>query len=401
MTAGRPTMSALPRAAVCPASVVLPQTDYASEYSDGGNDRHAVMEAAVINREHDKLPPQVAQLLAEYDADRIYPELTLFYDWVNDAGRSSEKRTNRVDRYASATAYEIPGTSDVVAIDVKRRRGLVIDWKGWEEVGGAAINLQTSGYAIALARLFDLDEVTVAIAYLGEGKQYVDVAALDEVDFDAFRIQIKALNGRIAAARREPLKHMKVSRHCRWCSAFFDCAAQKALEIDLGDDKEIARIEGMIPFDNDELAAKAYDFVAKARVLLKRTSDALYARASQRPIPLSNGKWFGRVEKRGNLELVADVVYDVVRAKHGQVIADKAVERVATQTRLEAALKETGPKSLAAEKKAILDTVEKLNGSSRTPKSSIEECDQSKLAGPREVSPEAIEAADKLLAANG
>ncbi len=392
----QPSMSALPRANVCPTSIVLPQKDYESSFSDDGNTRHALMEAAVINKEWHKLPPEVAAILSEYGDLDIYPELTLFYDWVNDEGRTSERRTSRVDRYSSATAYEIPGTTDVAAIDRKRKRGVVVDWKGWEEVGLATVNLQTTGYATALARLFKLDEVTVVIAYLGEGKQHVDIAVLDEPNFKLYQSQIKALNLRIADARRAPLEHVKISRHCRWCNAFEDCPAQRQLALQLRDDTVVQQFESM-SLDDDATAADAYDFVSKARVLLKRTSDALYARASQRPIPLNNGKFFGRVEKRGNLELVADVVYDVVRAKHGQKIADLAVQRVATQTQLEEALRFVGAKTLKGAKKEILDRVEELKGSSRTPSTPIEECDAGKLAAPRATSTAAIDAADKLM----
>lgn len=384
-------MSALPRAAVCPASVVLPQRDYQTTFADDGNDRHAAMEFAVIERDFDKLPPKVAALLKTYVPESTFAELTLFYDFVNDAARTAERRTNRVERYASALPYEVPGTADVVAIDLAARVGLVVDWKGWEEVGAAAVNMQTTGYAIALAKLFDLDLVTVAIAYLGEGKQHVDIATIDAVDFDAWRVQLAALNLRVTAARRDP--QPVISRHCRWCPAWEACPAQKSLALELRDDSALTRYEGM-SLDDDATAADVYEFAQKAGVLLKRTKDALYARASHRPIPLRDGRWFGRVEKRGNLELVGDVVYDVIRAEHGQAIADKAVQRDATQASIKRALKAAGVKSVDGALKPILERVAKLDGSSRKTKIEIDVVDEAQLL---RATPGAIAAGDALL----
>jgi hypothetical protein len=103
------SMSVLPRANVCPASVTLPQQSYESEYADQGTERHAALELAVVNRDYDQLPDEVAALLADYAPTSTYAELTMFYDFVNDTARSAERRSNRVDRYASATPYEISG----------------------------------------------------------------------------------------------------------------------------------------------------------------------------------------------------------------------------------------------------------------------------------------------------
>lgn len=392
------SMSALPRVAVCAASAVLPQHEYGTQYAVDGTSRHAEMEAAIIRREYDKLPAEVAELLADYPPDGIYAELTMFYDFVNDSARSAERRESRVDRYASALPYEIPGTADVVAIDRANRRGLVVDWKGWEEVGAAAVNLQTTGYAMSLAKLFDLDVVIVAIAYLGEGKQHVDIATIDGPLFDLWKDQLANLQLAVTRARRNPLP--VIGRQCRWCPAWEACPTQKALALELRDDSAVVRYEGA-SLEDDATAAEVYDWVTRARVLLKRTSDALYARAARRPIPLRNGQFFGRVERPGNLKLTGDVVYNVVRALHGQEAADRAVGRDASQASIKRALKAAGVKSVEGELKAVLKRVAEMGGSSRKPTIDMDVVDASHLLDtPERIASEttaALDAADQLL----
>jgi hypothetical protein len=388
------TMSALPRTFACPSSLVLPHTPYDNVYSDDGKDAHAEMQAAAINREWHKLPPRVAELVSQYDPEDVYPELILVYDYVQDVARSLDKRAAR--DYSGSGPFEIPGTADLVAVDRRHRRGLVVDYKRWEEVGAPDANTQTLGYSVALARLFSLDEVTVAISYLGDGKRHTEVATLDELDFVTFADRLKQLNVLVASAAADRDRFLAVGRQCRWCPAFHDCPKQKELTIDVDDGTADERMERLVPLHDDRDAADAYDFLARLRVLTKRLGDALWLRASERPIPLSNGKFYGRVEKRGNLELDADTVYKVVRAKHGQAIADMAVERVATQTKLEDALRFAGVKTLKSAKDDIIADVERLGGTSRKPKSSVEEVDQSKLAAPQ-LSTETLAAANQLV----
>jgi hypothetical protein len=262
--------------------------------------------------------------------------------------------------------------------------------------------MQTTGYALSLARLFDLDTVTVAIAYLGEGKQHVDIATIDAIDFDAWRVSLAALHGRIAAARRDP--QPVIGRQCRWCPAFAACPAQRQLALELQEPTAITRYEGM-SLDDDAVAAEVHEWLGRARVLLKRTTDALYARAARRPIPLRNGQFFGRVQRPGDLKLTGDVVYDVVRALYGQEAADRAVGRDASQASIKRALKAAGVKSVAGELKAVLARVAEMGGSSRTPKIDMDVVDASQLLDtPERIASEttaAFDAADQLLLTEG
>lgn len=363
------TMSAVPRTLACPASMVLPHTPYSNEFSEAGVVGHNEMESAAINREWHKLPPIVQDLLTAYDADHVYPELGLVYNYVLNTGRVIDRMAAR--DYRGIEPYEIPGTADLVAVDARRRRGLVVDYKRFEEVGHPSVNTQTLGYAAALARAFDLDEVDVAIAYLGEGKRYTETATLDGVDFDAHRIRLMTLDTTIAGARVDPNAYLQTGRHCRWCPAFHACPEQAALALELKTDPEV--IERQLPLDNDEFAANAYAFLARIKILSKRLSDAVYARAAERPIPIGNGKVLGRVEKRGNLQLDADTVYQVMRAMHGQEAADASVRRTASQSGIEEALKLRGENPISKAKEFVLKRVEELGGTSRKPSTAIEE----------------------------
>lgn len=388
------SMSALPRTFACQASAVLPHKSYSTADSEEGVSNHAEMEAAVINKEWHKLPPEAAEIIQQYRD--VYPELVLVYNRATDTARTADKQAAR--QYRDLGPFEIPGTCDVACVDRANRRGAIVDWKKWEEVGHPEINAQTTGYAIALARVFDLDEVTVAISYLGEGKRHTEIAVLDEMDLLAFRDRLRALDGMVAKAHKDPDGYAITGRQCRYCPAFHDCPKQFQLSAEIETGVALARVEST-SLDDDVSAAKAYEFMLAVGIFAKRVRDAVYSRAGQRPIPLASGKVLGRVEKRGNEQLDGETVYKVVRAKHGQAIADLAVERVATKTKLKQAMTFVGGKSAKASEGDVLEEVRKLGGVSRRATSyPIEECDPDRIVG---TDPAALKAADATLAEAG
>lgn len=388
------SMSALPRTFACPTSFVLPWTANDNEYSDSGTAGHSEMESAVLNWELDKLPPEVAPLLAEYRREHVMIEQPIYYNFLSDESRLGVKSD---DRDYKPLPFEIPGKSDVMAVDVARRRGLVIDWKQFEEVGAAISNSQTTGYAVALARLFDLDEVTVVIAYLSPANRHVDIAVLDDLDFMAYGDRLRQLQLDVAGARAQPSHYLRLGRHCRWCPAYFDCDEQKTMQLQLAAENAMQSVEQMLPLDDDDAALAAFNLRERVSIFNKRLNEALFSRAARRPIPLADGRFFGKVEKQGDRELNADTVYAVVKAQHGQDVADAAVERVATFTKLKAALKSAGVKSVAKAEKQVIDVVAEQGGVSRKTTMAIEVTTADKLLDRRPVSPEVIDAANKLL----
>ena len=106
-------------------------------------------------------------------------------------------------------------------------------------------------------------------------------------------------------------------------------------------------------------------------MLAKRLREALYARAAERPIPLGNGMVLGERTVEGNDKLDGDIVWTVVRDLHGQEMADAAVERHATKSKLDAAIKAAGLK-VAPTKRAVLAEVDARGGIERRQSTKVE-----------------------------
>lgn len=107
--------------------------------------------------------------------------------------------------------------------------------------------------------------------------------------------------------------------------------------------------------------------------LLKRIRSAIFGYASEIDVPLGDGRVLGRRMKLGATTLDGDVVYETVREKYGQEVADAAVSREATQVKLEAMLKAQGVKPRAPAMRELLAEVAKRGGSKREPKETTDE----------------------------
>ncbi len=346
--------SSVPRLLVCPGSAHLPHHAYESKWADLGDGRHADAETAADMGATDELPDQVRELMLP--GDELATECAMAYDVSDDTARALGHISWR--DYRDLRQMEIPMTIDLIIRGSGRI--VVVDYKGFEEVDDAETNAQLATGALAVARAGAYTEVTVAIIYLGATWKPPSVALLCEFDLNLHADRLRAL---VASSDRT----LRVSKHCKYCPAFHDCPEQKMLAVDAGGGALAIRIEGMIPFANDDDAADAFDLMQRIKTLTTRIHAALYARAAERPIPLRNGKWLGKVQKQGNEKLDGDVVYDVVKALHGQNVADAAVIRSATKVRLKAAVKS------APAMKAVLDEVRSLGGSKREDKEAIEE----------------------------
>ncbi len=98
------------------------------------------------------------------------------------------------------------------------------------------------------------------------------------------------------------------------------------------------------------------------------------------PFMTHSGKMFGPVEKLGNEKLDGDIAYDVIRERHGQAIADAAVERSASKKRIKEALGFVGVKGQVAElERKVLDEARARGGSKRDTKTVIEEFEPRQL----------------------
>ncbi len=369
------TASKVELALACPGSFALPHTDVRTPEAEAGKALHEKDEAAIKSGN-----------VPEAFTDR-WPGLTwraevkFAYDVATGEGRELGTGTDR--DYSSINPFEIAGTADVVGTAPGKL--VVIDRKSFDpNVSRAAQNAQLHILALAASRSLGLDHADVAIMHEVRG---LDVAALDVLDLDLFASEIRTLLLSVARERKSardglPIT-LKTGKHCRWCNAFAACPKQ-------GELMELVKTDGgqldpgsrmLISLERDEDAAEAYLFAGRVSMLLKRLNSALYARASERPIPIGNGKMFGKVATLGNEKLDGDVVYQVVKEKHGQAIADTAVIRSATKTRLKEALGFVGGK-VAANERDVLDEVRLRGGSRKDSKETVEEfVPQLKVAG--------------------
>jgi hypothetical protein len=147
----------------------------------------------------------------------------------------------------------------------------------------------------------------------------MDVARLESMDLDAFAAEAREALSTIVRVRDAYRNGMPLDYRegtwCTYCPAFHACGAKQSMALQL-------RGEAALRLDltNDNDAADAYDFAQKVRQLLKRLDAAVYARASEQPIPLNDGRVFGPRTKQGNEKLDGDIVWRTVaempRSRH-------------------------------------------------------------------------------------
>lgn len=346
------TASSLPRLFLCLASGLLKQTAYNTEYAEAGKERHGTIESGVVAGDLSSMPAKVRALV---EGMTVRAEVSVVYDAATHTARELGAQLGR--SYGTLKPFEIPGTIDLLAVG--DGRVVIADWKGYEAVDGAERNRQILLYALAVALIYRVFEVTVAIAYLSDEDRAIEVVTLEMPELDVYADELKALQLSAAKASTNPHAYEVVGRHCKYCPAFLDCDKQKQLEADFKANVIASKFNSVIPFENDQDAADAFDLFERMQLFIQRVRSAIYARAAERPIPLNNGKMLGEREKLGGREIDGDAAYALIREKYGQEVADKAVRREAAQTWIKAAL--TGHKDVKSAEKAKDELVELLD----------------------------------------
>lgn len=348
----------------CEGAFTLPWRDNPNQWSDGGNERHAVDEQSINSGD---VPEEYTD---RWPGLAWRSEVAYMYDVSSDTARYLGCGIGRA--YGDQRPFEVPGTIDVEGrgFDANGRSMLVtVDKKGFEAQTPADRHPQVRFLALAAARVQSADRIVVAIRpELGpiDENEVDPVFDLDVIAHDVRQRVIRAAAVR-AEARAGRIVPFNTGRWCRWCPAFDDCPRQaelRALVVREDDDPGLA----LQVFVDDDNASDAYDLWKRIGILHKRIGEQLYRHAASRPIPLRNGKMFGPHNKLGNEKLDGDSVYAIVKERHGQELADAAVDRVATKTRLDAALK--GKRGAV---KAVLDAVRAAGGSTRSSGTTIEE----------------------------
>lgn len=322
--------SKLELVAACEGSITLPWRDSPNAYSDAGNQRHAEDEEAINSG------AGIEEYQERWPGLTWRAEVAYVYDISSDTSRYVGCGVGR--DYGTLSPFEVPGTIDAEG----RGPGqlVIVDRKGFERQESAERHRQVRFLALAAARHQPAERITVAIRpELGA----MDVAEVDPV-FDLRQVAHSVRKLVLDSARvrseahqgtREP--QFTVGRHCRWCPAFNDCPKQKELKALVVRDPEDPDL-ALQTFVDDDTAADVYQLYKRIGILYKRIGEQLYRHAAVRPIPLGNGRAFGRLEKQGNEKLDGDVVWQAVKELHPG-LEDKAVVRHATKKQLEATLK--------------------------------------------------------------
>lgn len=340
--------SAIPRLLECPTSAVLPQHDYRTANADAGIEHHADVEAAIDVGDEDGIPPEVLALIR--DGDETITEMA--FAWNPDADTARELGRISRDEYPRLTKPgELPGKPDLVIRG--NGRVVVVDHKGHEKVDDADRNTQVATYALMVARAYGHDEVEIVIRYRATYRK-PSYATLNTLDLAAHAERLLMLRKDIKEAHVTPQLFLNDGPRCRYCPSFLSgCPRQESLA------RRVASGQlDYVPFQDDDEAARAFDLLGRLKQLTQRVSAALYARATERPIPLPDGRVFGPRTKLGPRSLDGDAAYDLLRERYGQDVADAAVTREATQKGIEDALKQAGVRGAAAVKRAVVDELE-------------------------------------------
>lgn len=361
------TASKLELGMLCPSFAALPHSDTRVHGSDPerGKAEHEEHEATIASG---SVPEDLATRWPGYTWSA---EVKVFYDLANDVGGTVGQGSDR--GYEDRGPFVVFGTADVVGTN--GTRFVVVDRKGFNEQTPAHRNPQVLILALAVSRWMGLREGDVAIApKMGA----IDAAEVGGLELDAFAAQAKEALVAVVRAQEARFNGIPLTfnegRHCLYCPATAACPAKQALALQLRNEPALR-----LDLTKDADAADAYDFAQKVRQLLKRLDGALYARAAERPIPLNDGRVFGQVVKPGAEKLDGDTVWRVVAEKHGRDIADTAVIRSATKTRLKEALQFAGVESVAAAERDVLRAVRDAGGATRKETTAIEAVEPTRL----------------------
>lgn len=264
-------------------------------------------------------------------------ELAYAYDVATDGARCLGAW---IERAYQVGPTEVSGTADLVCPPTAERpRWLVVDFKGEEEVTPAATNLQLGFYGLCVARVQCVDEIDVAIGYLGHGGAIRwDRATLGPFDIEAVAERVRSVHVAVEAARallaEGGTPDFATGLHCRRCPALTMCPAQVALvrEVALSVRPEatdagavVQRMTASLAPLSDEDAGRAWVRVQLLEELIGAMKASLRARAEVKGLPLPDGEQLMPVEVLRR-SLVLDKAMPLLRVRFGDQV-DALVER--------------------------------------------------------------------------
>lgn len=265
-------------------------------------------------------------------------ELAYAYDTATDTARFLGAW---IERAYAVSPTEVSGTADLVCPPTPQRpRWLVIDFKGEEEVTAAAQNLQLGLYGLAVARVQRVDEVDVAIGYLGHGGAIRwDRATLGPFDVEAIADRVRNVHAAVAAARAYlaaggQIPGYATGLHCCRCPALTMCPAMTRLarEVALTIPADATEVTAQVPDViaslaalSDEDAGRAWVRVQLLEELIGAMKASLRARAEVKGLPLPGGEQLIPTEVMRRA-LVLDKALPLLRARFGDQV-EALIER--------------------------------------------------------------------------
>lgn len=293
--------SGLARALACPAAYALPEAREGSSDATRGTRVHRFLE--LVSRgepvaEHlAALDPETRALCGAIDlaevptGDDVRPEVALAYDVATGSARELAPRGHR--DYSDRRPTEITGTADLFF--VRAGRWVCRDWKTarWDHDVELS-RPQLDFYALAWARVHDLDAVTCEIAVIEDSgalrlyawdHDWETLAGVAERVAQAHQRIERARADREAherthAARWEP--DVAVGAHCRYCPAERACPATRAL---------VASLLGEDPATVDAShLGRAYVAAQRAEKAAERARDLAREAAKTGPLPTGDGR---------------------------------------------------------------------------------------------------------------
>jgi hypothetical protein len=333
-----PSASSLERAFACPASQAYPHLR-----SIGGGGAVWSQRGRVIHRFLERVPQvgrekALEEVPSEYfdacdciELERLPAlapnayafEVAFAYDLEKDTARELGRGLTREAAYALATPDELVGTTDVVGVTPEFV--VVCDYKtGYRYFDAIEENAQLMFYALAACRTYGRTHAMMAIIRIDQdGHPYFLWAEVTQAMLEAFVAQLRAKDEEIAflqliheqGGELEPV----TGEHCRYCPAVHCCRAWMTIA------RNMTNPDGMggLPELNAETAAQYVVAIKTFEKVLKRVKTAVQLYATQNPIDMEGGWFYGKYpfpRNEWNVEKALPILRDALGAEASAVV---------------------------------------------------------------------------------
>jgi hypothetical protein len=336
--------SSLQRASICPPSAILPAVQQVAAAATRGTVWHDFLfrvNTEGLQRALEAAPAEHRAALAALDFDRLplnpdawAPEVSFAYNVESDTARELGRGLGR-DYGPLLLEGELPGTPDVTGVHlVEDKRARVLDYKtGFAHLGAPAESWQLGFYALCAARAMGAEEAEVSFIRIREdGEAYFDTAVLDFFALEAIALRLREVVARVreAQATHEAGGALALTEgeHCRRCPALPRCPAMATLATALGSGEGWLTPGELTP----ERAARVWERLQAARLVVERVTGALELYASEAPIPLPGGRVYG-VKKLPRDVFDARKAAPVLEQIFGAQFATKAIDTTPSLTK--------------------------------------------------------------------